>query len=39
MIHFSDPPVTEVGVRGLGEFVQDVHKAHLPQLVLTLLRT
>lgn len=39
MIHFSDPPVAEVGVRGLGEFVQDVHKAHLPQLVLTLLRT
>ena len=36
---FSGPPVAEVGVRGLGEFVQDVHKAHLPQLVLTLLRT
>lgn len=32
-------PVAEVGVRCLAEFVQDVHKAHLPQLVLTLLRT
>lgn len=39
MTGYCGPPVTEVGVRGLSEFVQDVHKTHLSQLVLTLLRT
>lgn len=39
LICCADSPVTEGGVRGLSEFVQDVHKAHLPQFVLPLLRT